>query len=111
MRVEFLWFDGCPNHETARRVLNETMQELGLGEVVEVIQVESIEAAEVYRFQGSPSIRIDGVDVDPVPVTEMPYGMACRVYLTPDGPQGWPMKETIRAALVAAQSEATRQSG
>jgi hypothetical protein len=41
----------------------------------------------------------------------MPYGMACRVYFTPDGPQGWPAKEAIRAALVAAQSEAARQSG
>lgn len=111
MQVEFLWFDGCPNHETARRTLNEAMEELGLGVAVEVIQVESNEAAEFHRFQGSPSIRIDGVDVDPVPVTEMPYGMACRIYLTPDGPQGWPAKETIRTALVAAQSEAERQSG
>ena len=32
----------------------------------------------------------------------MPYGMACRIYFTPDGPKGAPAKETIRVALVAA---------
>ena len=109
MRIEFLWFDGCPTHETARTVLIETIEELAIDVTVEEIQVESDEAALTHRFQGSPSIRVNGEDVDPISVEEMPYGMACRIYLTPDGPKGSPAKESIRAALVAAQAEGSLQ--
>ncbi len=105
MRIEFLWFDGCPSHETARTVLTETIEELAIDVTVEEIAVESDEAAHAHRFQGSPSIRVNGEDVDPISLEEMPYGMACRIYSTPEGPKGSPAKETIRAALVAAQSQ------
>ena len=105
MRVEFLWFDGCPNHLTARDALTQVIEELAIDVTIEEIQVESDEAALAHRFQGSPSIRVNDADVEPLSLEEMPYGMACRIYLTPDGPKGSPAKETIRAALVAAQSE------
>ena len=111
MRIEFLWFDGCPNHDTARRLLTESIDELGIDVSVEEIQEESDEAAQAQRFQGSPSIRINGDDVDPISPEEMPYGMACRIYSTPDGPKGWPAKEMIHASLVAAQSEGARRGG
>lgn len=110
MRIEFLWFDGCPNHDTARRMLTETMNELGIDAAVEEIQVEGDDAAQDQRFQGSPSIRINGEDVDPISVDEMPYGMACRIYFTPDGPKGWPAKEKIRESLVTARSSETRSA-
>ncbi len=109
MRVEFLWFDGCPNHLTARDALTEMIKELAIDVTIEEIQVESDEAAHAHRFQGSPSIRVNGEDVDPISVEEMPYGMACRIYSTPEGPKGSPAKATIRAALGAAQSEGSLQ--
>ncbi len=105
MQIEFLWFDGCPNHETARQLLTETMDEAGIHVAVEDIQVENEEAARAQRFQGSPSIRVNGDDIDPISLDEMPYGMACRIYFTPDGAQGWPAEELIREALVKARAE------
>ena len=56
MRIEFLWFDGCPNHETARTLLSEVIAEFAIDVTVEEIQIESDEAAQAQRFQGSPSI-------------------------------------------------------
>ena len=85
--------------------MTEAIQELAIDVTIEEIQVESDEAALAHRFQGSPSIRVNGEDVDPISVEEMPYGMACRMYVTPDGLKGAPAQETIRAALEAAQSE------
>ncbi len=73
--------------------------------------MESDAAAQSHRFQGSPSIRVNGADIDPISLEEMPYGMACRIYVTADGPKGWPAKEQIRASLVAAQSEGARRDG
>ncbi len=104
MKIEFLWFDGCPTHEMARRLLSDAMEELGIDVPIDEIQVETEGRAEAMQFQGSPSIRVDGSDVDPIPVEDAPYGLACRMYMTPDGAQGWPAKETIRAALAAASA-------
>ncbi len=84
MRVELLYWDGCPSHPRALADLREAMRELRLEpQSVEVRRIDSDERAAQERFIGSPTIRIDGVDVDDP--GGQPFGLTCRIYHRRDG--------------------------
>ena len=70
-------------------------------EVMEVRQVETDEQAREEGFVGSPTIRIDGRDVEPSS-GERP-GLTCRVYRLRDGRfSPTPDPGDVRAAVQAA---------
>lgn len=97
MKVELLYFDDCPNWEIAAERLDAVAA--GRGLTVERRRVTTPEEAVAARFRGSPTILIDGVD--PFAAGDEPFGLACRVYQTPDGPAGSPTTEQLEAALDA----------
>ncbi len=110
MKVEILYFPGCPNHEPAvdcvRRVL---AQENAQAEMVEV-EVNDADTAQRIGFLGSPTIRVDGQDVEPAARSERSFGMSCRTYLTGGRRVGVPPPEWIQAAVREAKMrEATRR--
>ena len=85
MRVELLWWGGCPSYSEALEELRSVLREEGLDpEAVELREVESDEQAARERFPGSPTIRIEGEDVVP-PADGEPVGLTCRVYRLRDG--------------------------
>ena len=67
MRIELLYFDGCPSHAAFLPRLQELLARVGVDGAVEQRRVESDEAAEREQFLGSPTVLVDGVDVDPGP--------------------------------------------
>ena len=81
-------------------MLREAMAEAGLDpDSVEVTEIDTEDAAEREGFVGSPTIRIDGRDVQPPPDGE-PAGLSCRVYRLPDGRVSpLPDPEDLREAL------------
>jgi hypothetical protein len=82
--VELLFWDGCPSHPRALADLRAAMADLGLDpDAVVVREVDTDEGAERERFVGSPTIRIDGVDV--VDPGNEPAELSCRVYYRRDG--------------------------
>ena len=64
-RVEILYFDGCPNHDGARALVARIAAELRVEPNVELVEVADPDAASELRFLGSPSIRVNGRDVEP----------------------------------------------
>lgn len=83
--VEFLWWEGCPSWEQALSDLRAAMAEAGLDpESVVVREVRTDDEAGASGFVGSPTIRIDGRDLQPPPENE-PAGLTCRVYRRRDG--------------------------
>jgi|SRR5215211_3349767 len=105
MRVELLYWDGCPSHPEALGELRAAMSELGLDpEAIEVREVDTEDAAQADRFTGSPTIRIDGRDIqDP---GEEPVALTCRVYHLRDGRvSAVPDPEDLRDALQRALRE------
>jgi hypothetical protein len=82
--VELLFWAGCPSHPQALADLREAMAELGLDpDRIEVREVETDERAASEGFVGSPTIRVDGIDVqDP---GQEPAGLTCRIYHRRDG--------------------------
>lgn len=101
-RIELLWWCECPSWERALAELREEMAALGLDpEAVEVREVATAEAAEREEFVGSPTIRIDGRDVQPP--SGAPVGLACRIYLLRDGRVSpLPDRADVREALAGA---------
>jgi hypothetical protein len=99
VKVELLWWEGCPSWPEALGELKAAMSELGLDpETIEMREVESDAEAERERFPGSPTIRVDGADV--VPPNGAPVGLACRVYRLRDGrPSPTPDPADLRDAL------------
>ena len=97
MKVQLLYFDGCPHWTVMEKRLREALDILGDPSTIEYLQVESEEEARRLRFAGSPSILINGTD--PYTTTVSAIGLSCRVYPTPDGPSGSPTLEQLVASL------------
>jgi hypothetical protein len=98
-RVELLWWSGCPSWEEAIHLVRTEMEAAGLDPgALEVREVHTDGEAEREGFVGSPTIRIDGRDVQG-PGDE-PVGLACRVYRLRDGRiSALPDPEDVRDAL------------
>jgi len=101
MRIQLLYFDGCPNHETLLPRLRAILAAEAVDEEVELRRVESLEAAERERFLGSPTVRIDGDDVEPGAGERTDFGLKCRLFRSDAGASGVPPEEWITAAIRA----------
>lgn len=101
--VQVLYFEGCPNHDAFLPRLHALMDSAGVAAEVELRRVEDVEAAERERFLGSPTVRIDGEDVDPGAGERTDFGLKCRLFATPDGVRGLPPDEWVLAALQRSQ--------
>jgi hypothetical protein len=80
MRIEVLYFDGCPNHAPTVERVKQIAADLGVQERVEEIEVTSLGQAQQLRFLGSPTVWGNGVDIDPSARQRTTYGLSCRVY-------------------------------
>jgi len=99
-KIEFLYWEDCPSHPQAWSLLQEALAELGTEAPVEQILVVTDEDAARHAFPGSPTIRVDGVDIDPDGAAQMGAALTCRVYRLEDGRfSPVPSKEMIKQAL------------
>ena len=102
INVEFLYFEGCPGHEPAFALLQEVLEQEDLEVEVSRINLTGPEVVEERRFLGSPSIRIDGVDLEGREAEETQgYGWRCRYYQQsePGQSKAVPARELIRQRL------------
>jgi hypothetical protein len=104
MKVELLWWEGCPSYRETLEELKEVLRDEGLDpEAVELREIESDEQVRRERFPGSPTIRVDGQDVVP-PARGEPMALACRVYRLRDGrPSPSPDPADLRDAVRSAK--------
>jgi hypothetical protein len=84
MRIEFLFWEGCPSHPEALALLRDVLDERAIVAAVELREVFTHEEAVALAFPGSPTIRVDGRDVDPGGA-QSPPALTCRVYRLEDG--------------------------
>ncbi|MDQ7859992.1 MAG: DUF2703 domain-containing protein [Armatimonadota bacterium] len=111
MRIEFLYWEECPSHPEALARLRGVLGEEGLPGDIEVIRVETEEDARRHAFPGSPTIRIDGVDLQPEGVQGGAL-LTCRTYRTEAGRLSpLPTVTMIRRALQAARRRTSDPGG
>ena len=97
-KISFLYSDDCPSHPEALSRLRKIMDQEGITVEIETINVRTNEEAITNRFRGSPTILIDGRDIDPSSIEQ--FGLACRAYRLEDGRiSPLPSESMIRKAL------------
>lgn len=95
MTIHILYFDDCPNYVPALALVRRTLDELGVEADIELVYVDSIDSADANRFLGSPTIQVNGIDIDPAAKGRDDFGLSCRMY----GCAGVPPRDMIVAAL------------
>ena len=102
--VEVLTFDGCPNRDAAIALVERVGTQLGSNAEVRVIEVPDQQAAEQARFLGSPTIRVDGHDIEPGADRLQEFAHACRLYQGQHSLHGLPEEDWLRQALRSAEA-------
>lgn len=102
MKIRFLYIEGCPHAEEALNLLRQVLDEKGINEEIEIIEIKCAEDAKRYNFLGSPSIQINGIDIEKDRRNEQPT-FGCRVYRAKKGYKGIPPKEMIIKAIEEAE--------
>jgi hypothetical protein len=97
MRIELLYIGDCPHHTPARAALDEAIRIEQVVADVSELEIKDASTARAMGFLGSPSIRIDGNDIDPG--ASGTAGMCCRTYIESGLPKGVPSLQMIRQAL------------
>ena len=96
-KIEFLYFEGCPSYKQALDYLKELIDEEKLDANIELVLVESPEDAQKVGFQGSPSIKVNGVDLEN---NNDGFSFNCRLYDIDGELTGIPSKEFIRKKIL-----------
>lgn len=99
-RIEVLAFGGCPHVELALERARAAIRAAQIAAELSVAYVENDEAAARLRFVGSPTVRVDGRDVDPATNSIDGYGLRCRVYPVDGHLENAPPSTWIAAALL-----------
>jgi hypothetical protein len=101
-RIEVLYVPECPHYPGALALVERIRGELGIDTELRTSLISDQAAAERARFPGSPTIRVDGRDVEPgSPSTRLAL-LACRLYRHEQGLAGKPAEAWVRDALLAA---------
>jgi len=97
VKIELLYFDGCPSWRTGLNNLKSALQLEGIESEVNLVNIQDEVNAIRLEFLGSPSFRVNGVEL----WTEErdAFALSCRVYPTPEGMKGWPTVEMLREKL------------
>jgi hypothetical protein len=99
MTIEILYFPDCPNYQPALEHVQKALQEEHAFAEIKHVQVLDDAAAAATRFLGSPTIRVNGIDVEPSARSGAAAGMCCRTYNGDSGPKGAPSVALIRGAI------------
>jgi hypothetical protein len=100
MQIEVLYFEDCPNHLPTVERINAVLREEGCSADVREVLVPDVSTAERVKFLGSPSVRVNGIDIEPAAKDRVEFGLMCRRYAG-----GVPSHELIRAAVRSASNQ------
>ena len=102
MRIDVLYFDGCPSWKNALENLKLVLKAENREAEINLVLVESDEEALKKKFLGSPSIRVNGIDL--WPMERQSYFLSCRMYRTAEGMKGFPSVSMLREKIHELQS-------
>ncbi|MBI3535989.1 MAG: DUF2703 domain-containing protein [Chloroflexi bacterium] len=103
MKIELLYTADCAHYVTARKLLNEVVAEEKIATTIEEIRVMNEQDARRLEFLGSPSIRVEGMDVESFSTQPRKSSLRCRLYRENGSAFGYPPKNMIRSTILAVQ--------
>ena len=100
LKVQLLHTESCHSYQEALVGIKEALKELGLSAELEVILMDSPEKARDYKFLGSPTIKINGLDMEPELEAAENFSInACRTYIYEGSLYHYPPKEMLLEVL------------
>jgi hypothetical protein len=88
--IDLLYFAGCPGYERLLPIARTLAEEAGAELTLRAVETD--DAAQAERFLGSPTVRVDGRDVEPGADARTDFGLKCRLYAVAP-------EDRLRAAL------------
>jgi hypothetical protein len=98
-QVEVLITPDCPHPDAANAQARRVCEQHGSPAEIRVVQVPQKAAAERARFLGSPSIRVNGRDIEPGAERNVELVHGCRLYQGAHSLHGLPEEDWLRQAL------------
>jgi hypothetical protein len=100
--IDVLYVEECPNYPDTLALVQRVGTELGIDVELRTTLIADQAAAEGARFPGSPTVRVDGRDVEPGSEPPAEYTLACRLYRLEHRFAGQPAERWVREALLGA---------
>ncbi len=100
-KITVFYFEGCPNYDPTVTLIQRVLDELRIEAVVESVEVRGSDDAQRLRFFGSPTVHVEGADIDPATEGRSDYSISCRKY----GPSGTPSRNMVVDALEKIDGE------
>ena len=103
MKITLMLTEGCSHHQEARVLVHGAVAEAGVDADIEEVLVRTEDEARLGRVLGSPTIRIEGLDVEYADREPEEASQGCRYYNTPGGWKPVPGQSMIVRAIARAQ--------
>ena len=97
--IEVLYVEHCPNFPAALALVQRVRADFGINAEVRTTMVTDQAAAEHARFVGSPTVRVNGRDVEPGAERTGEYTLECRLYRHEHRLAGYPQERWVREIL------------
>jgi mercuric ion transport protein len=110
VKIEVLYLADCPNYKPTVERVCDVLHSAGMCEVVQEVEVYTQADAEAMRFLGSPTVQINGLDVEPEARAVQHFGLGCRSYAEGGHRSGLPSSDLIRRALHEKQTAPLRSN-
>ena len=109
VKIDFLFWKECPSYPKAWERLNQALKQKAITAEIQRIEVRTEEEVDQYSFPGSPTIRVNGEDIDPKGARDQRLGLSCRIYWNDSGRAGpLPSEKMIQRALDKVDKEGGR---
>lgn len=105
MTLELLYLAGCPHHDEAVDLMKSVLEAEGIPNEVQQILIRNREEADAHSFPGSPTVRVNGQDVERISTNPLGIGFACRTYVVDGKLHGVPPRSWLEVAVRAARNE------
>lgn len=109
MTLELLYLAGCPHHDEAVNLVKSVMEAEGIPAEVQQILIRDREDADAHGFPGSPTVRVNGQDVERIFTNRLAIGFACRTYVVHGKTLGVPPRSWLEEAVRVARNQEDRQ--
>ena len=100
IEIDVLYFEGCPNHLPTMEKISVVLREEGCGTDVREVLVSDVKSAQRVGFLSLPTVRVNGIDIEPAAKDRRDFGLTCRCYAG-----GAPSHELIGAAVRSASND------
>jgi hypothetical protein len=105
VKIEVFYVADCPNRQPTIEIVQEVLREQGLRPDIIQLEISDPAQAAALSFVGSPTVRVDGKDVEPSVNLFPPCGVSCRTYFVDGRFERTPRREWIRNAVLASKSK------